>query len=281
MSNEYYVYMYLREDETPYYVGKGKGGRAYAPHRYKNKHNFKKEILESRRFAGVHVPKEKDRIVFVRNNITEKEAYEVERLLISLLGRKGIDDNGILHNIQPGGERIKNENKWDVYNEEYRSKLKTIFVNNLTPGEEFINSVWYNNGETEVRVFENETVPEGYSIGRLNTVKEKMSSNSKIKDGKWYNNGKTNKIFLDNEEIPEGWVLGGLKHKTNKKKDWFQITNGKTNKWFKTPDKPIPDGWRKGLTFKPKERGVCIHCGFECDVSNLKRYHNDNCKKKE
>ena len=30
----------------------------------------------------------------------------------------------------------------------------------------------------------------------------------------------------------------------------------------------------------PQKRGVCLHCGLECGLLNLKKYHLDNCKRK-
>jgi hypothetical protein len=88
--NNYYTYAYLREDGTPYYIGKGKGFRLYANH-YRKKRNC------------ISVPKDKSRIVFLKQNLTEEEAFRHEIYMIAVLGRKDLE-TGILRNRTNGGE---------------------------------------------------------------------------------------------------------------------------------------------------------------------------------
>ena len=83
---EYYVYMYLRHDGTPYYVGKGTKRRAW----YKNKNELRP-------------PKDKSRIIIVHHNLTELWAFALERKLIYWYGRKDLE-TGILRNLTDGGE---------------------------------------------------------------------------------------------------------------------------------------------------------------------------------
>lgn len=91
MSDIFYTYAYLRKsDRTPYYVGKGKGKRAY-----------------DRQGHRVKVPDDKDRIIFLKQNLTEEEAFNHEKYMIAVLGRKDLG-TGILRNMSDGGEGPSN-----------------------------------------------------------------------------------------------------------------------------------------------------------------------------
>lgn len=83
---EYYTYAYLREDGTPYYIGKGKDRRAY-----------KKGKGETR------PPRDKSRIVILKRNLTEEEAFKHEIYMIAVFGRIDLG-TGILRNKTDGGD---------------------------------------------------------------------------------------------------------------------------------------------------------------------------------
>jgi hypothetical protein len=85
----FYVYAYLREDGTPYYIGKGEKLRAWKPHRRRNGTDL--------------LPKHKDRIVILYDNLTELWSIVLERKLIRWYGRKDLS-TGILVNLTEGGE---------------------------------------------------------------------------------------------------------------------------------------------------------------------------------
>jgi len=86
--NIYYVYQYIREDQTPYYIGKGKDDRAWKSHR---------------RSSGAEIkPKDNTRIQLLTENLTEQEAWDLEIELIAKYGLKSA--GGILVNMTSGGE---------------------------------------------------------------------------------------------------------------------------------------------------------------------------------
>ncbi len=123
----FYTYAYLRINGTPYYVGKGEKSRAYN----KNHNN-------------VYVPP-KERIIFLKKNLLEEEAFKHEIYMISIFGRKDLG-TGILHNRTNGGDgssgRIATESqkkkqsekmkgrKGPVISEEGRKKLSQIMKGN-------------------------------------------------------------------------------------------------------------------------------------------------------
>jgi hypothetical protein len=97
---KYYTYAYLREDGSPYYIGKGKGDRAYRKH------------WRSKSRGGYFDPPPKERIIILKRFEIEDEAYDHEIYMIFVLGRKD-KGTGILRNMSDGGKGGKGVSPWN------------------------------------------------------------------------------------------------------------------------------------------------------------------------
>ena len=82
----FYTYAYLRTDDTPYYIGKGTRYRAWIRN------------PEDR----VKAPKDKSRILILKEFEKEEDAFKHEIYMIAIYGRKS--EGGILINLCAGGE---------------------------------------------------------------------------------------------------------------------------------------------------------------------------------
>ena len=163
--NRFYTYAYLREDRTPYYIGKGNGYRIY-----------------SKKGRPCGKPKDKSRIIFLKQNLTEEDAFKHEKYMIAVFGRRN-NKTGILLNLTDGGEGCSGL----IHSEKSKKKMSTSK-----------NTKYWNNGYKTVRRIK--CPGEGWVEGRLNI------SQLSRKGMNWWNNGK--QIKLSKECPGEEWVKG-------------------------------------------------------------------------
>lgn len=175
---KFYVYQYVREDGSPFYIGKGSKNRINESHA-----------------PWIDIPAPKFRKV-IKDNLTEDEAFKFELSLIKKYGRK--IDGGILENkkisrwVAQAGWTHSSETKQKIskanfgkvrtekHKENYR-KPKTaehaekIRQANLgRPKDDRYEKIgktkskqrWYNNGKKSIMVIPG-TEPKGFNPGRI------------------------------------------------------------------------------------------------------------------
>ena len=207
--NRFYTYAYLREDGTPYYIGKGQGRRIY-----------------QQDGKPCNIPKDKSRMIFLKQNLTEEEAFRHEIYMIDVLGRKDLG-TGILRNKSDGGKGSSGF----THSEEAKRKMSEMRKgtrsgkNNPMYGISFKgeNHPFYGKShseETKIKMSETRKGKKPYimteeSRKRMSEAKKNKSlseehrkSMSEERRGKkWWNDGCGNTKF--SKECPsEGWVLG-------------------------------------------------------------------------
>jgi signal recognition particle GTPase len=219
--NRFYTYAYLREDRTPYYIGKGKNDRVYV-----------------KRKNGTNPPKDKTRIIFLKQNLTEEEAFKHEIYMIAVLGRKDLGE-GILHNRTDGGDGNSNPseemrkkmsqirkgkiswNKGKKLTEEHKKKLSESHfgkkmseehrkkISNSNLGKKHTEDT--KNKLREMFIGHSISIETRQKISQTLKGNKNASGNQNVSGTKWWNNGQINKRSV---ECPgEKWVLGMLTKK--------------------------------------------------------------------
>jgi hypothetical protein len=171
---KYYTYAYLREDGTPYYIGKGSGFRMYDD---RGKACFK--------------PTDKKRIIVLKYFDLEFDAFKHEIYMISIFGRKDLG-TGILRNRTDGGDgcnRVITEETRKKLSESQKGKKLTIeHKNNISKG---VTGLCRSNESKEKysisakKRWENENDPRRDKLIQRNKSKENGEKVSKTQKINW------------------------------------------------------------------------------------------------
>ena len=211
--NRFYTYAYLREDRTPYYIGKGQGNRAY-----------------KRKRGEIYPPRDKSRVILLKQNITEQEAFKHEIYMIAVFGRKDLG-TGILHNRTDGGEGTSNVIRDENWKKNQKLSQEKRF-RDIDQRKKMSNSIkkWWRTPEVKNKLissFKNKKLSKEHKNNLSESMKKFYEQNPHykkqkseyqsnfLKGKKWWNDGQNQKMRL---ECPgDGWVRGRLPRKNIEK----------------------------------------------------------------
>jgi hypothetical protein len=169
----FYTYAWLRENRTPYYVGKGKGKRAW-----------RKGSPSA------------DRVLILKKDLTEEEAFKHEIYMIAVLGRKE-NQTGILRNFTEGGQGTSGLPRPDSAErcQNMKGELNPMYGKTWTKSEDSILRGSDHPMYGSVR-------PDLTERNRLNPPRKGKGG------GCWISKGSTVKYLKPGDPLPEGWEYG-------------------------------------------------------------------------
>jgi hypothetical protein len=222
----YYTYAWLREDKTPYYIGKGKKNRAWRK----------------------GSPPE-ERVLILKEGLCEEDAFKHEVYMIFVLGRKD-KGRGILRNLTDGGEGCAGHH-WE-HTEEWRAKVR---VSMLGKNKGKIHSVETRQKFSEAHKGKRHSADQRQKISNsLKGIKRGVRSEEhRRKLGEAHKGKSLSKEAREKiGKAHKGRVLGEEHRKkigaSNAKRKWFHNPESKEKKFCRPED--CPAGYLPGMKIK-------------------------------
>jgi hypothetical protein len=232
MTNcSFYTYAYLRKTGTPYYIGKGSGARCYSSH------------------GHVPVPS-RERILILKKNLTEEEAWEHEKYMIFVFGRKNLG-TGILLNLTDGGEGSSGAVRSSEFKLNVSKYMKANHPMKGVPSPVTGLTMWTNVSTNEM-VFCEVSPGEGWKKGRPDyLIESRVGLNNPNFGKKWWKNPQSQEEVYAIQPPAPTWEEGRIEFKdctrakmSQKKKGrkWWINEAGETRMEAESPGL----GWRRG-----------------------------------
>lgn len=253
MENIYYVYLYVKPDGTPFYIGKGKEDR-YLYHLQEAKKSRTKDSNKLKINTIRKILKQglEPQIRFIDTDLSEEQAFELEEFLIKEIGRIDLG-TGTLTNLTNGGEGLSGLIR-DISGE-----------NNPNHGNTGDKSAWWGRKHSE----ETKEKMRLAQLGRVITEEHKQKMRKPKSEQGRANIAKA-RLESDYRSSEE------TKHKLSESlKGRPSPMKGKS--WTDEQRQRMSDQ-RKGL---PKPKKLCPHCNREVAINTYNRWHGDNCKENQ
>lgn len=251
----YYVYLYLKPDNTPFYVGKGKEDRwKFHLTEAKKKITKDKNNLKINTIKKIIKQGQEPIVKFVDINISEEQVFELECFLINEIGRVDLG-TGTLTNLTNGGEGASGY----MHTEETKTKLSEMQKGKVLPEEHRL----------ALRKPKSEQGRKAIAEARLtSTYRPSEETKHKVSE------------TLKGRPSP----MKGKFHSDESRKKMSEQRKGLPSKKKGKPSE-ISDEDREKLRELLKERNEqivsCPYCGKVGKFVGMIRWHMENCKEKD